>query len=181
MSPRGRRNATAAAPGARGSRMKHWLACLLLATAPALQAASFHAQVTYVTDGDTLWVRPGGGGRTIELRLLDIDAPESCQPFGPQATLALRERVLHASVRVRTRGSDSFGRQLAQVEYRHDDVGRWLVANGYAWAMRFHGRPGRHGALEEQARRERKGLWANPGALEPRLFRQRFGSCRAAR
>ena len=161
--------------------MKRRLVLLLLAIAPALHAASFHATVTYVTDGDTLWVRPDAGGRTIELRLLDVDAPESCQPFGAQATQALRARVLHAAVRVRTRGSDSYGRQLAHVEHRREDVGRWLVANGYAWAMRFHGRPGRHGALEEQARRERRGLWASPGALEPRQFRQRFGPCPAAR
>lgn len=161
--------------------MKRRLVILLLAIAPALHAASFHATVTYVTDGDTLWVRPEAGGRTIALRLLDIDAPESCQAFGAQATQALRARVLHAAVRVRTRGRDSYGRQLAHVEHRREDVGRWLVGNGYAWAARFHGRPGRHGALEEQARRERKGLWASPGALEPRLFRQRFGPCPAAR
>lgn len=161
--------------------MKRRLALLLLAIAPALHAASFHATVTYVTDGDTLWVRPEAGGRTIELRLLDVDAPESCQSFGPQATQALRARLLHAAVRVRTRGSDSYGRQLAHVEHRREDVGSWLVAGGYAWAMRFHGRTGRLGALEEQARRDRKGLWASPGALEPRLFRQRFGPCPAAR
>jgi endonuclease YncB( thermonuclease family) len=161
--------------------MTRWLACLLLAMAPALHAASFHATVTYVTDGDTLWVRPDAGGRTIELRLLDVDAPESCQAFGAQATQALRARVLHAAVRVHTHGSDSYGRQLAHVEHRREDVGRWLVANGYAWAMRFHGQAGRHGALEEQARREHRGLWASPGALEPRLFRQRFGPCPAAR
>lgn len=161
--------------------MKRGLACFLLAIAPALHAASFHATVTYVTDGDTLWVRPDAGDRTIELRLLDVDAPESCQPFGAQATQALRARVLHAAVRVRTRGSDSYGRQLARVEHRREDVGRWLVANGYAWAMRFHGHAGRHRALEERARRERRGLWASAGALEPRVFRQRFGSCHAAR
>jgi endonuclease YncB( thermonuclease family) len=162
-------------------RVRRWLACALLAIAPALHAASFHAQVTHVTDGDTLWVRPDGAGRSIELRLLDVDAPESCQAFGAQAAQALRQRVLHAAVWVRTKGSDSYGRQLARVEHRHEDLGRWLVANGYAWAMRFRGRPGRHGALEEQARRERRGLWASPGALEPRLFRQRFGPCPVAR
>jgi endonuclease YncB( thermonuclease family) len=161
--------------------VRRWLAWVALAFAPALHAATFRASVTHVTDGDTLWVRPDGGGRTIELRLLDVDAPESCQAFGPQATQALRERVLHASVQVRTRGTDTYGRQLAQLEHRHEDVGRWLVANGYAWSMRFHGRPGPYGVLEEQARRARRGLWATPGALEPRAFRQRFGSCHPAR
>lgn len=168
-------------PAGAGPRVRRWLACVLLAIAPAVQAASFHARVTHVTDGDTLWVRPDGGGPTIELRLLDVDAPESCQAFGAQAAQALRERVLHAGVRVRTRGADSYGRQLARVEHRREDLGRWLVANGYAWAMRFHGRAGRHAALEAKARGERRGLWASPGAVEPRVFRQRFGPCPAAR
>jgi micrococcal nuclease len=38
-------------------------------------------------------------------------------------------------------------------------------------------RPGPYAPLEAQARSRRAGLWALPGALEPRSFRQRFGRC----
>lgn len=157
--------------------MRRWFALLALLLAPSLHAASFRGSVSHVTDGDTLWVRPAAGGAPVEIRLLDLDAPEGCQSFGPQAKKALRERVLDQPVRVRTRGSDDYGRQLARVEHRGQDVGAWLVRNGYAWSMVFRGKSGPYASLEAQARSERKGLWALPGALDPRSFRKRFGRC----
>jgi endonuclease YncB( thermonuclease family) len=157
--------------------MRSWLAVLLLALAPTLHAAVFRGTVTHVTDGDTLWVRPASGAALVEIRLLDIDAPESCQAWGAEAKAALRERVLHRAVRVRTRGVDKYHRRLARIELRGEDMGAWLVRDGHAWSSRFHGKAGRYAALEEQARRERRGLWAQSGAVEPRSFRQRHGRC----
>lgn len=158
--------------------MKPAWVLLALLLAPALEAATFRATVSHVTDGDTLWVRRAGGGPPLELRLLDIDAPEACQAFGPQAKQALRARVLRRAVVVRTRGRDDYARTLAQVQWRGEDLGAWLVRNGYAWSATFRGKPGPYAALEAGARAERRGLWAQPVALEPRRFRQRFGRCR---
>jgi endonuclease YncB( thermonuclease family) len=157
--------------------MKAWLAALALLLAPALHAASFTGTVSHVTDGDTVWVRPADGGRPVELRLLDLDAPEACQSHGAQAKQALRARLLHQPVRVRTRGTDDYGRQLAKVEHRRTDVGAWLVRNGHAWSMTFRGKPGPYAPLEAHARAQRKGLWALPGAQDPRSFRKSFGRC----
>lgn len=157
--------------------MKRWLAAVLLLAAAAVHAATWRGTVSHVTDGDTLWVRPADVGAPVQIRLLDLDAPEKCQPFGHEARDALRTRVLGQPVRVRAGGQDDYGRQLARIEHRHEDVGRWLVRNGYAWSMRFHGRQGRYAALEAKAREERKGLWALPGALDPRIFRKRYGHC----
>ena len=157
--------------------MKAWLAALLLALAPALHAATFSGTVTHVTDGDTLWVRPAAGGEPVQIRLVDLDAPEGCQTYGPEAKHALREHVLHQKVRVRTRGVDDYERVLARIDHRGQDVNAWLVRYGYAWSMSFHGKRGPYAALEEQARSERKGLWALPGATDPRSFRKRHGRC----
>lgn len=156
--------------------MKRWLPALAWPVLAAAHAASFPATVTHVTDGDTLWVRPADGD-AMPVRLLHVDAPEKCQAFGPEAAQALRGRVLGEPVLVHTQTTDDYGRQLARVEHHGDDVGRWLVRNGYAWSMRFHGRSGPYAGLEAQARREHKGLWARPGAQEPRAFRHDFGPC----
>ncbi len=162
-------------------RLRRCLAGLCAAAAAlvpaALHAETFHAVVTHVTDGDTVWVRRAPQAEARPVRLLHLDAPENCQPFGPEAKQALRERLLREPVRLRTRGVDDYGRQLARVEHRREDVGAWLVRNGYAWSMTFHGRQGPYARLEAQARSERRGLWALPGALEPRGFRKRFGRC----
>jgi micrococcal nuclease len=165
--------------------MKRVLVALLLAGAAVLHAApskepragSFRGVVSHVTDGDTLWVRPDAGGEPVEIRLLDLDAPEGCQPYGAEAKQALRTRVLHQKVRVRPRGRDDYQRQLARIDHRGKDVGAWMVRYGYAWSMTFRGQQGPYARLEELARSERKGLWSLPGALEPRSFRKRFGRC----
>lgn len=154
-----------------------WLLALALLAAGALHAETFRGIVSHVTDGDTLWVRPAAGGEAVEIRLLDLDAPEGCQLFGPESKQALRARLLREPVRVRTRGRDDYGRQLARVEHRREDVGAWLVRNGYAWSMTFKGKPGPYARFEAQARGERRGLWGLPGALDPRSFRKRFGRC----
>jgi micrococcal nuclease len=154
------------------------LLVLLLLASGALHAETFRGTVTHVTDGDTLWVRPVSGDASVQIRLLDLDAPEGCQLFGPEAKQALRERVLDQPVRVRTQGLDDYGRQLGRVELRRQDIGAWLVSNGFAWSMRFHGKNGRYAALEAVAREQRRGLWAVPGALDPRSFRKLFGRCR---
>lgn len=161
--------------------MKRALAVLFLLAAAQLQAAVYHGTVTHVTDGDTLWVRPAAGGAPVEIRLLDLDAPEGCQAFGAEATRALRQRLLHQRVRVRSTGTDDYQRQLARIEHRRTDIGAWLVQNGYAWSTRFRGRPGAYADLQDRARAQRRGLWAQPGAMEPRTFRRRFGSCHEAR
>ena len=85
------------------NRCLAWIALLL---APALHAAEFRAKVTWVTDGDTIRVRPAGGHDTFPLRLLDLDAPDTCQDFGPEAREAMRQHLLGETVRVRTEGSD---------------------------------------------------------------------------
>ncbi len=157
--------------------MRIWLATLLLFLAPALQAATFRGMVTHVTDGDTLWVRPASGGAPIEIRLVDLDAPEGCQSYGIDAKTALRARLLREPVLVRTQGLDDYRRQLARVEHRRADVGAWMVRQGHAWSTSFKGKPGPYAKLEAQARKERKGLWSLPGALDPRTFRKRFGRC----
>ena len=149
----------------------------LLLAAPPVHAASFRGTVTHVTDGDTLWVRPARGGEPVELRLLHLDAPEGCQPFGPQAKKALAQRVLHQQVLVHTRGRDDYQRSLAQVRHRGEDIGAWLVREGHAWADGFRGAKGPYDEFEAQARRARRGLWSAPGALEPRSFRRRHGRC----
>jgi len=153
------------------------VACWL---APAcVGAATFTGVVSHVSDGDSLWVRPAGGGAALEVRVTGIDAPESCQPWGPQARQALVRRLLHRPVRVHTSGRDDYHRVLGRVEWAGQDVGRWLVRNGLAWSYRYRRQPGAYDAEQAEARRARRGLWSDAQPLEPRVFRRRHGSCPA--
>ncbi|MFC5496344.1 thermonuclease family protein [Caenimonas terrae] len=150
---------------------------LALSTAAPAGARALSGIVNHVTDGDTLWVRPLHGA-PVQVRIRGLDAPEICQAFGPQARDALAGRVLHRAVRVSIRARDVYHRSVGSVSLDGQDVGAWLVAGGYAWSARYRGRSGPYALEEEQARRARRGLWAD-AAIEPRSFRRRHGSCRA--
>ena len=133
--------------------------------------------VTYVTDGDTLWVQPAGGGRPVKLRLAGIDAPEICQAGGRAARAALASRAARRTVVVATQRHDDYGRAVATVHLDGEDMAGWMVAQGHAWSYRY-GREGEpYRRLQAQARSAQRGLFADPQALPPRLFRKRHGSC----
>lgn len=143
-------------------------------------ATSLAGVVTRVSDGDTLWLRPGGASsrrKPVKVRMLGIDAPERCQAGGAAATAALRSRVLHQPVVVRVVGTDSYGRLLGEARLSGQDLGSWMVREGHAWSHRRHGVADVYAAEERAARSAKRGLYADAGAIEPRVFRQRHGPC----
>ncbi len=132
--------------------------------------------VTRVADGDTLWVRPAGG-KPVKVRLQGIDAPEHCQHWGEQARAALASRVLHRQVAVHTRAHDDYQRAIARVELNGEDVAAWMVREGHAWSYRYRRSPGPYAGQERRARAARRGLFGQPAAVEPRVFRKTHGPC----
>jgi micrococcal nuclease len=158
---------------------------VLLASALALlgsvHAAGFEGHVTHVSDGDTLWVRPQQGGAPRPVRLQGIDAPEICQSGGEAARDALARRLLRRFVQVSSERDDDWGRVLGRVEHQGEDVGGWLVRQGHAWSYRYRGDAGPYAREQRMARQARRGLWHEPGPMEPRTFRQFHGRCEGQR
>ncbi len=141
---------------------------------------AFAGKVSHVSDGDTLWVQPDGGGAPRKIRLDGIDAPELCQPGGVASRQALEQAALNRRVEVRVRRHDDYGRELARVQVGHQDLGAQMVREGQAWSYRWRRNPGPYAAEEAQARQARRGLFATAASPErPRDFRQRHGPCPA--
>ena len=136
------------------------------------------APVTYITDGDTLWVRPLGGGAPFKVRLEGLDAPEICQAWGAQSRDALAARLGQRSVDVAIHRYDDYGRAVARIEFGGEDVAAWMVRQGHAWSYRYRRSRGPYAAEEAQARRARRGLFADTALEYPRDFRRRHGSCK---
>ena len=165
----------------------NWIGALVLPGALALFASQACAQslsgtVTLVIDGDTLWIRPDGGDANARtphpFRLRDIDAPESCQAWGPQAKAALEARVLHRHVQLRGHATDAYQRHVATLALDGEDIGAWMVGQGHAWNSGYRQHRGAYAAQEASARIARRGLFAQGDALEPRKFRRLHGPCR---
>jgi endonuclease YncB( thermonuclease family) len=161
---------------------------LLISVLMALSAATLRAEdhglvrsgvVTHVTDGDTLWIDvEGPAAKPWKVRLRSVDAPEICQAGGIQAKNALLARVLRREVRFRSVARDDYRRVVADVWLGNEDIGAWLVAQGHAWGSGYRSVRSRYAQEEQRARAARRGVFADPAALEPRVFRKLYGSCR---
>jgi endonuclease YncB( thermonuclease family) len=134
--------------------------------------------VVRVTDGDSLWIQPQRGGKALEVRLQGIDAPEICQPWGPQARDALQQAVLNRTVTLRATGRDDHGRTLGTLRLEGANINERLVRDGHAWSMRWRSDRGPFVAQERMAQALQRGLHAAGGAELPRDFRRRHGPCR---
>lgn len=170
--------------------MKGWIVCCTalawLAAAASAEPmprktprdAQWQGVVTHITDGDTLWVRPDAGGAPRKIRIHGIDAPESCQPHGPEARGALALLAHGRAVQVEVLRVDDYGRPLARLRLGQDDVARTMVQQGHAWSYRFRHNDGPYAQQEQQARNARRGLFAAELPERPYAFRRRHGSCK---
>lgn len=129
------------------------------------------ASLIRVVDGDTLDVRLNSGPITI--RMHGIDTPERKQPFGGPATKALRSLVEGQPLEIEPiEQTDSYGRMVAKVFVRGDDINARMIESGYAWAYRRYLRhelvDERYCRLEAEARTAGRGIWVgSPESWEP--------------
>lgn len=153
-----------------------WLGSQALHAATPLQA-DWWGTVTWVVDGDTVWVRAAKGGRPVPVRLQGIDAPEICQTGGPAARDALKRQLMRQRVRVHSQAHDAYGRVLAQLALNGQDPAAQLVASGWVWSYQYRTGQGPYAALQRQAQAQRLGLFAGGSPEEPAAFRKRHGAC----
>jgi len=135
------------------------------AAEPAKPLPVLVAKVLKVNDGDSISVELASGKARV--RLSAIDTPEFDQPYGSQASAALKSMLPEgSSVELEVETQDSFNRIVATV---------WLVANGnrtnlneamlregHAWAYRRYMKDPRFCDIEQEARARKAGLWALP-------------------
>lgn len=134
--------------------------------------------VTYVADGDTVWIEVDRIAKPIKLRLQGLDAPEICQAWGRQSRDALKTKLLGQLVSLESSARDDYARTIGRIQWRGEDMGAWLVKNGHAWSYAYQRRPAPYAQEMATAQNARLGLWASAGAQEPRLFRKATGSCK---
>ena len=80
---------------------------LLILLALASAAETFNGEVVKVKDGDSIVVNRDDG--QIEIRLRDIDCPESGQPYGQAAKQQTSTLCLGKTVTVNATGLDRHG------------------------------------------------------------------------
>lgn len=135
--------------------------------------SDFFASVVHVGDGDS--IRVTRGRQRIEIRLASIDAPELQQVLGPECKSMLARRVLNQRVVVHPITTDRYRRTVADISIGNENINRYMVRNGCAWAYPVHLHDRQMIGLERLARAEKRGVWqlAARDRVPPWLFRQR--------
>ncbi|MFT4266885.1 MAG: thermonuclease family protein [Xenophilus sp.] len=140
--------------------------------------------VIAVQDGDSLRVRcpaatDAAPAVVRSVRIHAIDAPEHGQSFGSRARQALRQAVDHRAVQLACVDTDAYARQVCKVSTAPgpgqpaEDVGLAQVRSGLAWWYRRYAGAqtpadrARYAQAEEDARRERRGLWREASRAVP--------------
>lgn len=147
--------------------------CLFLAI--PIEAREINGVVVAVHDGDTITVKHGK--ESVKVRLADIDAPELKQPWGDKAKQGAVDLSLGKSVRVEWQHKDLYGRVDGRVYVkdgaRELDLSATLVGSGLAWWYQRYSRDKRIKAIEQLARDEKRGLWADDAPVAPWEYRKK--------
>ncbi len=152
------------------------LAAGWLGLAQAAPAKTVQGMVTAVTAGDTVTLTLADQ-KQVSVRLRDIDAPESCQPWGAEARVALSTLALNKVATLHASGRDDQGQTVGNLMLDDLNVSRFLVENGHAWSVRTRWDQGPLVKQEKMARALTRGLHAQPGAVQPKDFRRLHGRC----
>lgn len=139
------------------------------------------ASVIQVKDGDTIVVLPAEGGQAFTCRLYGIDAPEvehgntPGQPYGEEAKRELKRLILGKTVTIKTTGGKTYNREVCIIYLDSTDINLEMVKRGYAWAYkRYLKRPyaSEYIGAENDARKQRLGLWVQSNPTPPWEFRK---------
>lgn len=142
--------------------LRKWIfLCCLSFVSLVASADSISCRVVGISDGDTFTCLDANK-RQIKVRMAEIDTPESKQPFGTRSKQALSALVFGQSVRLVAQDTDRYGRTVARAFVGGTDVNRELVRQGAAWVYRNYLRDCSLIAVEDDARKAKRGLWALP-------------------
>jgi endonuclease YncB( thermonuclease family) len=122
-------------------------------------------KVARIKDGDTFVVDDGEVEHDI--RLEGIDAPESEQRFGLDATKALSGKISGKQIKVEWLWNDKYRRPLGHVYIGDRWINREMVEEGFAWHFKKYSTDQRLADAEEASRVARKGLWGDDKPTKP--------------
>ena len=139
-------------------------------------------QMLRVIDGDTIEVLAGGGlfrqARKDRIRLYGIDAPETSQDGGEEATNHLKKLIgSHRKMWMNATGGDQYGRTVGLI-YRkknrpEESYNYMMVRDGQARAyMAKASDRERFQKAEEEAARRGWGIWKKKNTIAPWDYRR---------
>ena len=130
---------------------------------------SYNGKITEVVDGDTYFFKTATG--SVKVRMFGIDAPEGNQPFGKESAEFLA-RFLHKEALLKVVSTDQYHRKLGTLFINGEDINLLLVKEGYAWYYNKYLSNKEYAAAQENARKNKLGLWKDPKPVPPWKWRK---------
>ena len=126
--------------------------------------------VVKVYDGDTITLQNNSG--IYKIRLAGIDAPESRQAYGNVSRNYLYNMVRDRFVYAEVYNKDRYGRYVAKIMLDNTDVNAEMLRAGLAWHYKQYDRNLEYARLEQEAKRNRRGLWMEKNPIPPWIYRK---------
>jgi micrococcal nuclease len=146
------------------------LTILLLTACSNVSTDPFpNVEVLSIGDGDTITVRENGSKTTV--RLACIDAPETSQQGGKEATNYLKQLIpTGTTVGLRTVTTDHYGRTIGEIYRNGDSVNLKMVKQGQAvvydrYLDACENTQDQFLEAEQQAKSSNLGFWSQPNVL----------------
>jgi len=146
-------------------------ACPLTEPDGVVSATTHSAYVTKVKDGDSVILRINK--KEVEARLFGIDAPELNQPYGKEAKNALSKLALKKTLSVTLIETDKYDRAVVILKNKNSNINQNMLENGHAWVYRQYQSDKTWIRLEQQAKKNKQGLWRFPRPLPPWEWRRK--------
>lgn len=141
-------------------------------------AELLNGKVVGVSDGDTITVLDSAKTQH-KIRLVGIDAPEKAQAYGQVSKKSLSDLVFRKDVVVSWEKRDRYQRILGKVLLNDQDICLEQVKRGMAWHYKQYQRDQSsedrifYSRAEEEAKKNRSGLWAEESPMPPSEFRHK--------
>ncbi|MCN5995721.1 thermonuclease family protein [Escherichia coli] len=147
-------------------------ALYILSSSLYANTADIQGKVTRVLDGDTIEILQNK--TPVRIRLANIDAPEKKQAYGRWSTDQLKSLIAEQSVRVTYSHNDRYDRIIGRVFTTGGrEANRFMVQSGAAWVYEHYNTDNDLATLQQEARSQKRGLWADPNPVPPWEWRHK--------
>jgi micrococcal nuclease len=130
-------------------------------------------KVIGIKDGDTIDLLINDNTPQT-IRFAHVDCPEKNQPFGKRAKQFVSDKCFGMYVSlIHNNKYDRNHRLIAEVILEdRTNLNKLLVENGLAWHYKKYSKDESYAELENLARQNQVGLWSDPNAIQPEVWRK---------
>lgn len=143
---------------------------------PVLQVhKTYTGRSVSVADGDTFTFL-SSDQKQYHIRLDGIDAPEKGMPYYKVSKMYLAQLLKDKPVKILIKSTDQYNRYIARiyvtVNGRSVDIAKEMILAGLAWHYQQYNHEADLATAEQQARKEKAGLWKEAQPMAPWTVRK---------